>query len=128
MGNALPKLLFGLGTTSMPEVSVRCHPAPPRHHATRLSKYSGVHVRSRADETWKAIENDPPICLLSICCDLTIFCIQNADYVLCPTAVVSRMIFLLNGMGGRLRFKVRGLGLVAESILRDHRADALMYR
>jgi hypothetical protein len=53
----------------------------------------GQYLRLRgADETWRAIELDfymPGECM---CCTLTIFCIQDADFVLCPECrVVSPM-------------------------------------
>jgi hypothetical protein len=56
----------------------------------------GLYLPLRgADETWRAIECDfyePTACLI---CSLTIFCIQDADYVLCPACRV------VNPMDGR---------------------------
>ena len=57
----------------------------------------GVHVRLRgADETWRSIENDfymPTQCLP---CGLTVFCIQDADFVICPDCrVVSPMMMVM---------------------------------
>jgi hypothetical protein len=49
----------------------------------------GNFLRLRgAEETWHAIQNDfysPCICL---CCEETLFCIENASYVLCPACRV----------------------------------------
>lgn len=45
----------------------------------------GQYLRLRgADETWKAIQNDFYMPTECSCCRLTIFCIQDADFVLCP--------------------------------------------
>jgi len=59
----------------------------------------GVHVRLRgADETWRSIESDfymPTQCLP---CGLTVFCIQDADFVICPDCrVVSPMMMVMEG-------------------------------
>jgi hypothetical protein len=84
----------------------------------------GVHVHLRgADETWKAIANDYYMPAECICCESTIFCIQNADYVLCPDCrVVSRMDGpSSHGMGGvGLGFKYEDLARWQEDILREH--------
>jgi hypothetical protein len=75
--------------SSTPELSQV--PPPSSHPPIEISP--GVHVRLRgAAETWKAIENDYYMPTECICCESTIFCIQNADFVLCPDCrVVSRM-------------------------------------
>jgi predicted RNA-binding Zn-ribbon protein involved in translation (DUF1610 family) len=75
----------------------------------------GHHVRLRgADETWKAIENDYYMPTECISCESTIFCIQNADFVLCPDCrVVSRMDGVSSrGVGGV------GLGFKHEDLAR----------
>jgi hypothetical protein len=104
------------------EVSQMPPPPPPSLHPT-IEISPGVHVRLRgADETWKAVENDFYMPAECICCESTIFCIQNADYVLCPDCrVVSRMEELSShGMGGvGLGFKYEDLARWQESILRD---------
>jgi hypothetical protein len=101
-------------------------PAPPpslSFHPTTIEISPGVHVRLRgADETWKAVENDFYMPAECICCESTIFCIQNADYILCPDCrVVSRMEDpSSHGMGGvGLGFKYEDLARWQESILRD---------
>jgi hypothetical protein len=99
-------------------------PPPPRPSKTKSIEISpGVYVRLRgADETWKAIANDFYMPVECICCESTIFCIQNADYVLCPDCrVVSRMDTpSSHGMGGvGLGFKYEDLARWQEDILRD---------
>jgi hypothetical protein len=59
-----------------------------------------------------------------ICCESTIFCIQDADYVLCPDCrVVSRLEGSSSrGMGGvGLGFKYEDLGRWQEDIARARR-------
>jgi hypothetical protein len=109
-----------------PDVSPISQPASPPRSTIELSP--GVHVRLRgADETWKAIANDFYMPAECICCELMIFCIQNADYVLCPDCrVVSRMedpssagVGDVSGVGGvGLGFKYEDLARWQEDILR----------
>jgi hypothetical protein len=98
-------------------------PPPPPSYQQTIEISPGVHVRLRgADETWKAIENDFYMPAECICCESTIFCIQNADYILCPDCrVVSRMEDLSShGMGGvGLGFKYEDLARWQEAILRE---------
>jgi hypothetical protein len=98
-------------------------PPPEPSSLPTIEIFPGVHVRLRgADETWKAIENDYYMPAECICCESTIFCIQNADYVLCPDCrVVSRMEGLsYRGIGGvGLGFKYEDLARWQDSILRD---------
>jgi hypothetical protein len=57
-----------------------------------------------------------------ICCESTIFCIQNADFVLCPDCrVVSRMEGVSSrGMGGvGLGFKYEDLARWQDAILKE---------
>jgi hypothetical protein len=109
-----------------PELSpISPPPSPPR---TTIEISPGVHVRLRgADETWKAIANDFYMPAECICCESMIFCIQNADYVLCPDCrVVSRMedpssrgVGDVSGVGGvGLGFKYEDLARWQEDILR----------
>ena len=99
-------------------------PSPPPPNAT-IEISPGVHVRLRgADETWKAIANDFYMPAECICCESMIFCIQNADYILCPDCrVVSRMenpspcgVGDVGGVG--LGFKYEDLARWQEDILR----------
>jgi hypothetical protein len=109
--------------SSMPALSQMplLPPAPSPLPTIEISP--GVQVRLRgADETWKAIENDYYMPAECICCESTIFCIQDADYVLCPDCrVVSRMEGLSSrGMGGvGLGFKYEALARWQDAILRD---------
>jgi hypothetical protein len=83
----------------------------------------GVHVRLRgANETLEAIESDSYMPAECFCCESTIFCIQQADYILCPDCrVVSRMEGIsCTGMGGvGLGFKYEDLARWQADILRD---------
>jgi hypothetical protein len=107
---------------SMPELS-QMKPPPPRPSQPTIEISPGIHVRLHgADETWNAIENDFYMPAECICCESMIFCIQNADYVLCPDCrVVSRMEGASStGMGGvGLGFKYEDLAKWQEDILRD---------
>jgi hypothetical protein len=106
--------------SSMPGVSQM---PPSSSYQQTIEISPGVHVRLRgADETWKAIENDFYMPAECICCESTIFCIQNADYILCPDCrVVSRMEDLSShGMGGvGLGFKYEDLARWQEAIRKE---------
>jgi hypothetical protein len=108
---------------SMPESTQIPPPQPPLSQPT-IEISPGVHVLLRgADETWKAIENDYYMPAECVCCESTIFCIQNADYVLCPDCrVVSRMEGISShGIGGvGLGFKYEDLARWQDAILRDN--------
>jgi hypothetical protein len=110
---------------AVPELSQKPSPSPPPPLSQPTIEISpGVHVRLRgADETWKAIENDYYMPAECVCCESTIFCIQNADYVLCPDCrVVSRMEGISShGIGGvGLGFKYEDLARWQDTILRDN--------
>jgi hypothetical protein len=98
--------------SSMPELS-QMPPPSPQQPTIEISP--GVHVRLRgASETWKAIESDYYMPAECICCESTIFCIQNADFVLCPDCrVVSRMEGSSHGILGGV-----GLGFKYEDLAR----------
>jgi hypothetical protein len=68
-------------------------PPPPLPSQSSIEISPGVQVHLRgADETWEAIEHDYYMPTECICCESTIFCIRDADYVLCPDCrVVSRL-------------------------------------
>ena len=61
----------------------------PKTRATMIEVSPGEFLRLRgADETWKAIHDDfyvPSACVL---CGLTLFCIQDAVFVLCPECLI----------------------------------------
>jgi hypothetical protein len=96
-------------------------PSPSSQPTIEISP--GVHVRLRgAGETWKAIENDYYMPAECVCCESTIFCIQNADFVLCPDCrVVSRMEGVSSrGMGGvGLGFKYEDLARWQDAIFKE---------
>jgi hypothetical protein len=105
---------------SMPELSQM----PPSSSSQPTIEISpGVHVRLRgASETWKAIEHDYYMPAECVCCESTIFCIQNADFVLCPDCrVVSRMEGVSScGMGGvGLGFKYEDLARWQDAIIQE---------
>jgi hypothetical protein len=113
-------------TPSMPDFSDRSQMLPPRPPLrpppSTIEISPGVQVRLRgADETWKAIEYDYYMPAECICCESTIFCIQDADYILCPDCrVVSRLEGSSSrGMGGvGLGFKYEDLARWQEDIAR----------
>jgi hypothetical protein len=115
---------------SMPEYSrsQMPPPPPPRPSQSSIEISPGVQVRLRgADETWRAIEYDYYMPAECICCESTIFCIQDADYVLCPDCrVVSRLEGSSSrGMGGvGLGFKYEDLARWQDDILRARREKA----
>jgi hypothetical protein len=99
------------------------HPQPSQQAESMIEISPGVHVRLRgADETWRAIEQDYYMPTECLCCQATIFCIQNADFVLCPDCrVVSRMEDSSSqGMGGvGLGFKYEDLARWQADIIRN---------
>jgi hypothetical protein len=91
--------------SSMSELS-RLPPLPAPSLSQTIEIFPGVNVPLRgADETWKAIQNDYYMPAECICCKSTIFCIQNADYVLCPDCRV------VSHMGGPSYRGIGGVGL-----------------
>jgi hypothetical protein len=100
-------------------------PPPLRPSPSSIEISPGVQVRLRgADETWRAIEYDYYMPAECICCESTIFCIQDADYVLCPDCrVVSRLEGSSSrGMGGvGLGFKYGDLARWQDEIARARR-------
>jgi hypothetical protein len=113
---------------SVSEFSPSMPPPPPRPSQSMIEISPGVHVRLRgADETWKAIEQDSYMPAECLCCETTIFCIQNADYILCPDCrVVSRMEGSSSrGMGGvGLGFKYDDLARWQGDISRARQEEA----
>jgi hypothetical protein len=113
----------GWECSSMPAALSQTQTPPAPSTLPTLEISPGVHARLRgADETWNAIENDYYMPAECICCESTIFCIQDADYVLCPDCrVVSRMEGLSSrGMGGvGLGFKYEALARWQDAILKD---------
>lgn len=61
----------------------------PKNNPTMIEVSPGEHLRLRgADETWRAIHNDFYIPCACICCEVTLFCIQDAVFVLCPQCLI----------------------------------------
>jgi hypothetical protein len=111
---------------SMPEFSHQSPLRPsPSPSPSSIEISPGVQVRLRgADETWRAIEYDYYMPAECVCCESTIFCIQDADYILCPDCrVVSRLEGSSSrGMGGvGLGFKYEDLARWQEDIIRARR-------
>jgi hypothetical protein len=62
-----------------------CLQSHQHQHISTIEVAPGWHLRLRgADETVNAIENDFYTSCECTCCELTVFCIQDADYVICP--------------------------------------------
>jgi hypothetical protein len=80
---------------------------------TTIEVSPGEHLRLRgAEETWRAVQVDfymPSECM---CCTLTVFCIQDASFILCPACrVVSPMVGASAGCQGGV-----GLGFTMEDL------------
>ena len=72
----------------------------------------GEFMRLRgAHETWKAIQDDFYLPCACFCCDLTLFCIQDATYVLCPQCQVVNPLEKIDGYDGGV-----GLGFTMEEL------------
>lgn len=87
----------------------------------------GQYMRLRgADETWTAIQDDfyaPCVCYA---CDLTLFCIQNATYVLCPQCQVVNPFDGDESNGGvGLGFTIESLSKWQTEILMRRRINAV---
>jgi hypothetical protein len=74
--------------------------------ATTIEVSPGEFLRLRgAEETWRAIRVDFYMPCECICCSVTIFCIQDADYILCPACRV------IGPMEGAFKTSDGGVGL-----------------
>jgi len=116
----------------MPERTVAAHPGHYNmvSHATATTRPAsavstctievapGMHMRLRgSQETWRAIEQDFYMPSECICCNTTLFCIQDAAYVLCPDCrVISPMEGFVNGGGGGDDGGGVGLGFYMEDL------------
>lgn len=100
-------------------------PAPP----TKTIEISpGMHLRLRgANETWEAVQLDFYIPCLCICCEnKTIFCIEDADYVVCPSCKTVSPLERRNGTqegGVGLGFTMETLGQIQKEITRSRVAS-----
>jgi hypothetical protein len=98
-------------------------------HIKTIEISPGFRVRLRgADETWRAVENDFYMPTQCIACSITVFCIQDADYVVCPECrVVSPMEEPATGSGGcGLGFSIADLARWTEDIERSRRVARKM--
>jgi hypothetical protein len=83
----------------------------------------GQYMRLRgAEETWKAIQDDFYVPCSCVICELTLFCIQDATYVLCPKCQVVNPLEKIDGYDGGV-----GLGFTIEE-LAEWQNDILMNR
>ncbi|GKY97845.1 hypothetical protein MPSEU_000742500 [Mayamaea pseudoterrestris] len=98
--------------------SVVAPPPPPAEKMVEVSPDFWVRLRG-ADETWAAVEHDFYAPVTCFGCSLELFCIQDADFVLCPTC---RVVSPMNGIGGGQRPNGRdggvGLGFTYDSLMR----------
>jgi hypothetical protein len=109
----------------MPAKRLNSSSEPPSVKSIEIAP--GQYLRLRgADETWRAIELDFHMAGECMCCTLTIFCIQDANFVLCPEfRVVSPME--RTGFGERSEEGGVGLGFPWEDLARWHE-DIERYR
>jgi hypothetical protein len=80
----------------------------------KLEVMPGTYLRLRgADETWRAIEVDFYMPCECIACNITLFCIQDASFVLCPKCrTISPIEDMIDDNGGV------GLGFTIEELAR----------
>jgi hypothetical protein len=84
----------------------------------------GQYMRLRgAEETWKAIQDDFYVPCSCVICELTLFCIQDATYVLCPQCQVVNPLEKIDGYDGGvgLGFTIEELAEWQNDILRNRR-------
>jgi hypothetical protein len=95
---------------------------------TREFVSPGEFVRLRgANETWQAIKNDFYMPCMCICCNLTLFCIQDAICVICPAC---RIVSPLEGVvydgydgGVGLGFTIEELSKWQQEITMERETD-----
>jgi hypothetical protein len=108
------------GHSNSSPVSSSCntHPSLGAVSCKMIQVAPGEYMRLRgAEETWKAVQQDFYIPGTCICCQETIFCIQDALFVLCPMCdVVSPSlpgkILISDGYKGGV-----GLGFVMDELI-----------
>ena len=116
-------------TKPIREGAVMAHGAVQQKSASGVPKCKMIEVapgefmRLRgAQETWKAIQDDFYLPCACICCELTLFCIQDATYVLCPVCQVVNRLEKIDGYDGGV-----GLGFTMEE-LAEWQNDIVMSR
>jgi hypothetical protein len=85
-----------------------------KNSPTMIEVSPGEYLRLRgADETWKAIHMDFYVPCTCICCELTLFCIQDAVFVLCPECLAVSPLegVVVDGYDGGV-----GIGFTMESL------------
>jgi hypothetical protein len=92
------------------DTKATCHGNRKQHKMIEVIPGQYMQLRG-AQETWKAIQNDEYIPCVCVCCDLTLFCIQDATYVLCPTCQVISPLGKLDEYDGGV-----GLGFTMEEL------------
>lgn len=86
----------------------------PKSNPTMIEVSPGEYLRLRgADETWRAIHNDFYVPCSCVCCELTLFCIQDAVFVLCPECLIVSPLegVVIDGYDGGV-----GIGFTMESL------------
>ena len=81
--------------------------------APQIEIAPGIMARLRgAQETWSCVENDFYLPTTCFCCSSDLFCIMDANYVLCPMCkVVSPLEGCATGMDGGV-----GLGFTFDDL------------
>jgi hypothetical protein len=88
------------------DTKTTCHGNRKQHKMIEVVPGQYMQLRG-AQETWKVIQYDEYIPCECVSCDLTLFCIQDATYVLCPTCQVISPLGKLDEYDGGV-----GLGFI----------------
>ena len=88
----------------------------PKNPPPMIEISPGEYLRLRgADETWRAIHDDFYVPCACVCCELTLFCIQDAVFVLCPECMI---VSPLEGVAYDGHDGGVGMGFTMESLAR----------
>jgi hypothetical protein len=107
---------FRSGSERFVSKDIQFQSPPPLDQTPKMVEISpGVHERLRgADETLNAVKLDFYMPTECFCCSLTIFCIQDAEYILCPDC---RVVSPVPGdVGDGLNSGGVGLGFTMEDL------------
>jgi hypothetical protein len=109
-----------------PVVAVAAAAAPSTNTKQQIEVAPGEWLPLRgAVETWSAVQNDFYMPTECVCCRNTIFCIQDAAYVLCPKCKVVSPGFSEDSKGGvGLGFTMEELAKWQTDIERTHKEAA----
>lgn len=93
----------------------QAHPPSVQRHQARVQVAPGLSLRLRgAAETKEAIERDFYLPAMCLSCQLDMYCIQDASYVVCPRCrVVTPMEGMVEGFDGGV-----GLGFTHDALCR----------